>query len=72
MRVSNEVAVAKAEAEKILVAARAEKEANELRQQALTPAILQKMWIEKWDGHVPTVQTGSNSSMFMDISKFTK
>ena len=72
MRVSNEVAVAKAEAEKILVAARAEKEANELRQQALTPAILQKMWIEKWDGTVPTVQTGSNSSMFMDISKFTK
>lgn len=72
MRVSNEIAVAKAEAEKILVAAKAEKEANELRQQALTPAILQKMWIEKWDGHVPTVQTGSNSSMFMDISKFTK
>ena len=66
-----EEAVAKAEAEKILVAARAEKEANELRQQALTPAILQKMWIERWDGHVPTVQTGSNS-MFMDISKFVK
>ena len=71
MRVQNEVAVAKAEAEKILVAARAEKEANELRQQALTPAILQKMWIERWDGHVPTVQTGSNS-MFMDISKLIK
>ena len=34
--------------------------------------LAEKMWIEKWDGHVPTVQTGSNSSMFMDISKFTK
>ena len=72
MRVQNEVAVAKAEAEKILVAARAEKEANELRQQALTPAILEKMWIEKWDGTVPTVITGGNTSAFLDLNKIRK
>lgn len=60
MKVQNEVAVAKAEAEKVLVKAKAEAEANKLREQALTPAILQKMWIEKWDGTLPTVTSGNN------------
>lgn len=52
-RALNEVAVKKAEAEKMLVQARAEKEANELKSATLTPAILKKMWIEKWDGKLP-------------------
>lgn len=60
MRVDNEVLVTKAEAEKVLVKAKAEAEANKLREQALTPAILQKMWIEKWDGTLPTVTSGNN------------
>lgn len=72
MRVQNEVAVAKAEAEKLIVAAKAEKEANQLREQALTPAILEKMWIEKWNGTVPTVITGGNTSTFLDLSKIRK
>ena len=69
MKVQNEVAVAKAEAEKTLIAARAEAEANKLREQALTPAILEKMWIEKWSGEVPTVITGNNTSTFLDLDK---
>lgn len=68
LRVQNEVLVAKAEAEKLIVAAKAEKEANELKTQALTPAILQKMWIEKWDGTVPTVN-GTNANMFVNLDK---
>lgn len=60
LQVENEVAVAKAEAEKILVKAKAEAEANKLREQALTPAILQKMWIEQWDGQLPTVSSDNN------------
>lgn len=36
---------------------------------SLTPAILKKMWIEKWDGYVPQVTTGGNNSTFIDISK---
>lgn len=62
LQVENEVLVAKAEAEKVLVKAKAEAEANKLREQALTPAILQKMWIEKWNGTVPTV-ANSNGIM---------
>lgn len=69
LQIDNEVAVAKAEAEKLLVAAKAEAEANRLREQALTPAILEKMWIEKWSGEVPTVITGNNTSTFLDLDK---
>jgi regulator of protease activity HflC (stomatin/prohibitin superfamily) len=69
MRVENEVKVAEANAKKILVAAQAEAEANRLKQQALTPQILQKMWIEKWNGTLPSVITSGNSSTFLDISK---
>ena len=71
-RVANEVEVAKAEAEKLIVAARAEKEANQLRTQALTPAVLEKMWIEKWNGTVPTVITGNNTSTFLDLNNLRK
>lgn len=71
-RALNEVAVKKAEAEKMLVQARAEREANELKTASLTPAILKKMWIEKWDGTIPTVVTGGNTSTFLDLSKIQK
>lgn len=60
LQVENEVAVAKAEAEKLLVKAKAEAEANKLREQALTPAILKKMWIERWDGVMPKVVSDGN------------
>lgn len=67
MRISNEVKVAEANAKKILVQAQAEAEANRLKTQALTPAILEKMWIEKWDGKLPVY--GQVPTLFKDISK---
>lgn len=66
-RAQNEVLVAEAEAKKLLVAAQAEAEANRLKQQALTPQILEKMWIEKWDGKLPVY--GQVPTLFRDISK---
>lgn len=71
-RVSNELDVVKAEAEKKVVSARAEAETYRLRTQSLNPIILQQMWIEKWDGHVPQVITGEGNSTFIDISKLGK
>lgn len=68
-RAENELRVAEAEARKLVVAAEAEAEANRLRQQALTPQVLQQMWIEKWDGHLPTVSGGgANGGMIVDLS----
>lgn len=52
----------KAEAEKKVVAAQAEAEANKLRTQALTPLILKQQWIEKWDGKLPVY--GSLPTLF--------
>lgn len=69
-KAANEVLVAEAQARKLVVQAEAEAEANRLRTQALTPAVLQKAWIDKWDGSVPSVITGGGTQMFMDISKF--
>lgn len=74
MRVSNEVKVAEAEARKAeaeakkrIVAAQAEAEANRLRTQTLTPQVLEKAWIDKWDGKLPVY--GQVPTIFKDISK---
>lgn len=66
-KAENEVKVAEAQAQKLVVQAKAEKEANELRQQALSPQILEQMWIDKWDGKLPVY--GQVPTMFKDISK---
>ena len=66
-RVENEILVAKAEKEKKLIQASAEKEANAMKTVALTPAVLEQMWIEKWDGHLP--QYGTVPTLFKDITK---
>lgn len=54
------------EAEKLVVAAEAEKKANELKQQSLTNNIIKDKFIEKWDGKLPQVASGNN---MIDISK---
>ncbi len=53
------------EAEKKIVAAEAEKKANELKQRNLTDNIIKEKFIEKWDGHLPKVVGGEG---IMDIS----
>ena len=65
MTVENELRTAEAQAKKLLVAAQAEKEANELKTKALTPAILEQMWIEKWDGKLPVY--GQVPTLFKNI-----
>lgn len=74
MRITNEVKVAEAEtkkaeaeAKKRVVVAQAEAEANRLRTQTLTPQVLEKAWIDKWDGHLPTY--GQVPTLFKDITK---
>lgn len=54
---------AKIQAETQLIQAEAEKKANELLQQSLTDLILQKEWITKWNGQMPTYYGGSDGLM---------
>ena len=58
------VAAAKAEAEAKLIEAEADKKANELLNQSLSNDILQKLWIEKWNGTMPTYYGGDADLMF--------
>jgi regulator of protease activity HflC (stomatin/prohibitin superfamily) len=65
MRVENELRVTEANAKKLLVQAEAEKKANELKQQSLTPLLIQKEFIDKWDGHAPLY--GNSPIMFKNV-----
>jgi regulator of protease activity HflC (stomatin/prohibitin superfamily) len=61
------IAKANGEAESILTLAKAEAESNRLRQQTLTPMLLQQQWIEKWKGNVPTTQLGANTQVLYGL-----
>jgi len=50
-----------------IIRARAEAEANRLKQQTLTPLIVQKEMIDKWNGALP--QYGTVPQLFRDVAK---
>lgn len=49
--------------ERKIVEAQAEKEANELLDQSLSEKVIQQMWIEKWNGQMPTYYGGDANLM---------
>jgi regulator of protease activity HflC (stomatin/prohibitin superfamily) len=51
-----------------LIQAEAERKANELLKQSLSSDILQKEWIDKWDGRMPTYYAGSGDGMGVMLS----
>jgi regulator of protease activity HflC (stomatin/prohibitin superfamily) len=57
-RVTNEATAA-------IAKAKGEAEAQRQVQQSLTPELLQKMWIEKWNGILPTTDLGNNIPTFI-------
>ena len=59
------VAKAKAEAEAKVLAAKGEAEANALLEKSLTDKILQEMYLDKWDGKLPSVVAGEDTSMIL-------
>lgn len=63
------IAEAKGAAEAMHIKADAEAYYNRTISASLSTLIVQEDWIEKWDGHMPTVATGGNG-MILDMSKF--
>lgn len=55
----NELEKVKANAEAEITKAKASAEANKYMQQSITPLLIQKMYIEKWDGKLPQIQSGN-------------
>jgi len=60
-----QVARAEGNAQSLLVQAKAESEANRLKQQTLTPLLIQQQFIERWDGKLPVY--GQVPQLFKDI-----
>lgn len=56
---------AEAAAQAKLIAAEAEAQANELLEQSLTEMILRQMYINKWNGQLPSVIAGDDSATIM-------
>jgi regulator of protease activity HflC (stomatin/prohibitin superfamily) len=63
----NKLRQAEAEAKAKVIAAEAEKKVNDLKASALTPLIIQQMFIEKWDGKMP--QYGEVPKLYKDMTK---
>lgn len=63
------IAIANSEgsAKSLIIQARADAEANRLRQQSLTTLLVQQQFIEKWNGVLPTY--GTTPQLFKDITK---
>jgi len=59
------VATANGNADALLVQAKAESEANRMKQQTLTPLLIQQQYIEKWDGKLPVY--GTTPQLFKSI-----
>ena len=61
------IARAEGAAKALLTNARAEAESNKLRQQTLTPLLLQQMWIERWNGKLPETMLGDKTNAMIGI-----
>ena len=67
MQAENKVRQAEADAKIRRIKAETEKYENDLKSSALTPMIIQQMFIEKWDGKLPVY--GEVPKMYKEISK---
>lgn len=65
------IAEAKGAAEAMQIKADAEAYYNRTIAASLSPMIVQEDWIEKWDGKLPTVQSG-NGGMIVDMKSIMK
>lgn len=51
----------------LITKAEGEAQAQKLQQQTLSKELIQKLYIEKWNGILPEVMTGTNSSFLIDL-----
>lgn len=63
-----QIVTAESSAKALLISAQAEADANKLKQQTLTPMLLQQQYLEKWNGVLPSSMYG-NSPMFFKETK---
>lgn len=57
------------EADALLIRARAEAQANEIIRLSMTPQVIQYRSLERWDGHLPVVNSGQMPMLTMDTAQ---
>ena len=62
-----QIEAARGDSASTIIRARAEAEANRLKQQTLTPLIVQKEFVDRWNGVLPTY--GTVPQLFKDVTK---
>lgn len=67
-KANQEKETAQINAEAKLIEAQAQADANRLISQSLTPELIRQQMYDKWDGKLPTVQAGNDSSIIVDTS----
>jgi prohibitin 1 len=67
-RAEYDVKRVKNEADAAIAKAEGEAKAQQLQQQTLSPEVLQKLFLDKWDGHLPTYY-GQGALPFLNIQK---
>jgi len=63
----NKAEQAKFQKEAAITNAEAQAKAQELQKVTISSELLQKMWIERWDGHLPTYMTGDSASNLIQL-----
>ncbi len=68
--------MADGDAQSSVTRAKGEADANRIRQSSLTPQLLelrklesQRAYIDKWNGQIPSVQTGQGTSLLLELPK---
>lgn len=62
-----ELAQAQIDAQKTVTQAQAKADSQRVQEQTLTPEILEKAWIDKWDGKLPSTATGDGGT-FLNLA----
>jgi regulator of protease activity HflC (stomatin/prohibitin superfamily) len=73
---AKKIAEAEGDAKSLVMRAQGEADANRIRQNSLTPQLLElrriennRALIDKWNGQLPTVQTGQGGGMILQLPK---
>lgn len=65
---NQKIAVARGDSAQLVIRAQSEAKAYELQQRNLTPELLKKMYLDKWNGKLPEVMTGNGSNLMYNLN----
>ena len=65
---NQKIAVARGDSAQLVIRAQSEARAYELQQRNLTPELLRKMYLDKWNGKLPEVMTGTGSNLMYNLN----